>query len=203
MISILFAKLKKILRSWHLKIYKYKQFGDNYVEGKNSISDLSRILIHKTSSGNIILGNNVICSAELYSFFGKGNIHIGDCSYIGQNSRIWALKGVTIGERVLISHNVFIVDNLTHPLNASIRHQQYMAKHGFPFPQNIDLQEKEVIIEDDVWIAANAIILSGVRIGKGAIVGAGSVVTKSIAAGDIVGGNPARVLKNKSLILQK
>ncbi|RFA25156.1 hypothetical protein CAI21_19880 [Alkalilimnicola ehrlichii] len=52
-----------------------------------------------------------------------------------------------------------------------------------------------VIIEDDVWIGNNCIVLKGVRIGRGAIVGAGAVVTKDVPAYCIVGGNPARVLK--------
>nr|WP_249033338.1 DapH/DapD/GlmU-related protein [Silicimonas algicola] len=50
----------------------------------------------------------------------------------------------------------------------------------------------EVIIEEDVWIGANATILRGVTIGVGATVGAGSVVTKNVDAGDMVAGNPAR-----------
>jgi acetyltransferase-like isoleucine patch superfamily enzyme len=54
---------------------------------------------------------------------------------------------------------------------------------------------KEVIIEEDVWIAGNAIILPGVRIGRGAIIGAGSVVTKSVPPLWTVVGNPARLLR--------
>jgi acetyltransferase-like isoleucine patch superfamily enzyme len=176
-----------------------RRFGGNYSQGKNSIVDLSRIVVNKTSGGTIILGDYIICTAELYSFFGKGHIKIGDCSYLGQNSRVWALRAVTIGKRVLISHNVFIVDNLTHPIDPDIRHQQYMAKHGYLFPKNIDLQEKEIIIEDDVWIAANVTILSGVHIGKGAVIGAGSVVTRDVPAGAIVAGNPAKLIKEKLL----
>jgi acetyltransferase-like isoleucine patch superfamily enzyme len=104
------------------------------------------------------------------------------------------LDAVTIGNRVLISHNVFIVDNQTHPVNAETRHHQFKAKFGFPFPQNMDLEEKPIVIEDDVWIAANSIILRGVHIGKGAIVGAGAVVTKNVPAGKLVAGNPAVVI---------
>jgi acetyltransferase-like isoleucine patch superfamily enzyme len=195
MINSTIQILRKKFWILRVKFYKVRWFGDNFILGKNSIVDLSKVVVNKDSSGSIVLGDYVICTAELYSFFGKGHIKIGDCSYVGQNSRIWALKAVTIGNRVLISHNVFIVDNLTHPLESDIRHQQYMAKHGFPFPRDIALQEKEIIIEDDVWIAANVIILSGVHVGKGAVIGAGSVITKDVPAGTIVAGNPAKVLK--------
>ena len=56
---------------------------------------------------------------------------------------------------------------------------------------------KWVIIEDDVWIGTRAIILPGTRIGKGSIIGAGSVVTKDVPQYSIVGGNPARILKTR------
>lgn len=188
-------QLRKVFRRIRLKYFKFRYFGNNYLQGENTVSDLSKIIVNQFSSGKVILGDYIICNAELYSFLGKGIISIGDCSYIGQNSRIWALKSISIGKRVLISHNVFIVDNLTHPMDPQMRHQQYMAKHGFPFPTNINLEEEEIIIEDDVWIAANVIILSGVHIGKGAVIGAGSVITKNVAAGSVVAGNPAKVLR--------
>ena len=53
------------------------------------------------------------------------------------------------------------------------------------------------MIEDDVWIGANAIILKGVTLGKGCVVAAGSVVTKSVPANALVGGNPARIIKQE------
>jgi serine acetyltransferase len=53
----------------------------------------------------------------------------------------------------------------------------------------------DIIIKDDVWIGANAIILSGVTIGQGALIGAGAVVTKDVPPYAIVGGNPAKVIK--------
>lgn len=185
-----------MIKIYNLKllIKKIRQFGKKYQQGKNTRAVLSNILIDKNATGSITLGNNIFCNGQLYCFFGKGHITIGDFSYVGEGSKIWALSSVSIGNRVLISHNVFIADNQTHPVDAAVRHQQYKAKFGFPFPAGIDLDEKPIVIEDDVWIAANAIILRGVHIGKGAIIGAGSVVTKNVAAGTMVAGNPARVI---------
>ena len=58
-------------------------------------------------------------------------------------------------------------------------------------------EERPVVIGNDVWIGGRVIILPGVKIGDGAIVGAGSVVTRDVSEYDIVAGNPARVIKNR------
>jgi acetyltransferase-like isoleucine patch superfamily enzyme len=62
-------------------------------------------------------------------------------------------------------------------------------------PSQIDLGEEAVYIDDDVWIGAMSIILKGVTIGEGAIVGAGSVVTKDVPPWAIVAGNPAKIIR--------
>ncbi len=55
-------------------------------------------------------------------------------------------------------------------------------------------ENRPVVVEDDVWIGVGVILLPGVRVGRGAVVGAGAVVTKSVAPWSVVGGNPARVI---------
>lgn len=182
-----------------LQYYRIRKFSEKYRQGFNSIANLSKVTITKNASGEIVLGDYVMCGAELYSFFDKGTIKVGSCSYIGQGTRIWALARVDIGERVLIAHDCFICDNLTHPLDAETRHQQYMAKHGFPFPTDIDLDERPISIENDVWIAAGVTILRGVTIGAGSIVAAGSVVTKNVPPNVIVAGNPAQLVRKLEL----
>jgi acetyltransferase-like isoleucine patch superfamily enzyme len=88
------------------------------------------------------------------------------------------------------------MDNLTHPIRAGARHEQYrtIVTSGH-HPQQIDLGEQAVHIESDAWIGGNSIILRGVTIGEGAIIGAGSVVTKDVPSFTIAGGNPARVIR--------
>jgi acetyltransferase-like isoleucine patch superfamily enzyme len=102
----------------------------------------------------------------------RASVIIGKRSSIGDRTQIHACERVTIGDRVLISWDVTILEN------------NYHANSRGP-----------VTIENDVWIGCHAIILSGVTIGTGAVVGAGSVVTKNVPANTIVGGNPARVLR--------
>ena len=166
-----------------------------YKQGAHTTVDLSKVIITRKASGEISLGDYVMSSAELYSFLDQGTIHVGNCSFLGANTKIWALTKVHIGDRVLISHGVFICDSLTHPIDASIRHQQYMAKFGFPFPGEMELGGEPIIIEDDVWIAANAMVLKGVTIGRCSIVAAGSVVTKDVPPNVIVAGNPSRIVR--------
>jgi acetyltransferase-like isoleucine patch superfamily enzyme len=143
----------------------------------------------------ISLGENTHLLGELLVFAHGGQISVGQNCYIGEDSRLWSADQICIGHRVLISHNVNIFDNLTHPISASLRHAQFVAIGKTGHPEVIDLSESPVFIGDDVWIGAGAIILKGVNIGEGAVIGAGAVVTKNVPAWTIVAGNPATVIR--------
>jgi maltose O-acetyltransferase len=106
------------------------------------------------------------------------NIDIGHHSGLGINCCIQ--EKVKIGNYVMMGPNVSI-----YTKNHNVDLEKQMIFQGFKEPE-------EVIIEDDVWIGANVIILPGVRIQSGAIIGAGSVVTKDVKKNTIVGGNPAK-----------
>jgi Acetyltransferase (isoleucine patch superfamily) len=120
---------------------------------------------------------------------------MGEYCYVGENSKIWSGAEIKIGDRVLIGHNSSIFDSDTHPLNPRERHAQYVDIITTGHPTRIDLREEPVLIEDDVWIGCNVVVLKGVSIGRGAVVGAGSVVTKDVRAYVIVAGNPARIVR--------
>lgn len=83
------------------------------------------------------------------------------------------------------------MDSLTHPLDANERHLQFKEILTKGHPKALNLDEKPVSIMDDAWIGAGVTILRGVTIGERAIIGAGSVVTKSVPADSIATGNPA------------
>ena len=155
----------------------------------------SCILNAQGSPEAIVIGKESIIRGELLVFAHGGQITIGDSCFVGAGTRIWSGASICIGNRVLISHNVNIIDNQTHPLSPSRRHAHFMHIYNFGHPKDICLDDKPILIEDDAWIATSSTILRGVRIGKGAIVGAGSVVTRDVPAFCIVGGNPARVLR--------
>lgn len=144
---------------------------------------------------SIQIGTDCILQGQLFVFAHGGSIRIGNHCFIGENTRIWSGSNVSIGDRVLISQDVNIFDNDTHPFDPVERHKHYVAIKNAGHPADIDLGDRPVRIEDDAWIAAKAIVLKGVTIGRGAVVAAGSVVTKDVPPNAIVAGNPARVIR--------
>ena len=110
--------------------------------------------------------------------FGK-NIHIGDHVFINAGCSFQDQGGITIGNGCLIGH---------HTVIATLNHEEQPERRG-------DLHPAHVVIGNRVWIGSNATILPGVRIGDGAIVAAGAVVTKDVLPNTVVGGVPARVIK--------
>lgn len=112
-------------------------------------------------------------------------LSIGANSYIGEGNNIRAAGGqISIGSNSFISQNVSIVAS-----NHNIKKDLPIAYQGWSKSNNY------VIINDDVWIGANSVILPGVTIGIGAVVAAGSIVTKDVPEYSIVAGNPAKVIK--------
>ena len=115
------------------------------------------------------------------------SITIGDNCSIGDFSHVTAINEIRLGNNVRMGKCILITDNA----------------HGASDPAMLDMAPNHrplvskgpVIIEDNVWIGAKASIMPGVHIGKGAIIGAGSVVTKDVPPAAIVGGSPARVIK--------
>lgn len=111
--------------------------------------------------------------------FGK-NIHLGKNVFINSGCRFQDQGGIYIGDNALIGHNVVL---------ATLNHEENPQKRGNLIPSPIR-------IGNDVWIGSNATILAGVTIGDGAIIAAGAVVTKDVEANTIVGGVPARYIRD-------
>jgi maltose O-acetyltransferase len=116
------------------------------------------------------------------NFFQPGNITIGQDTIIGDHCFLDGRGKLTIGNHVDIASQVLI----------------YNSEHDVHSP-DFRATEEPVIIEDYVFIGARAIILPGVTIGRGAVVGAGAVVTKDVPAMIIVGGVPAKEIGQRQL----
>lgn len=114
-------------------------------------------------------------------FFHIGNFEMGGASTINFGCYLDNRRGIYIGNNVGIAHDTKI----------------YTLGHNIDSP-NFETKGAPVRIEDDVFIFSNSLIMPGVTIHKGAIVLAGSVVTKDVDAFTIVGGNPARIIRNRS-----
>lgn len=122
-------------------------------------------------------GGTVRC--ELTAHEG-GRLEIGDQVFVNYGCSISAHTLVRIGSGCLIGQYSIIMDCDYHSADGS-------GSHG---------DSRPIVIEDSVWIGARCIILKGVTIGRGAIVAAGSVVTRDVPAGAMVGGAPARLLRS-------
>ncbi len=143
---------------------------------------------------NVKLGKHVVIDGTL-ECYERGILLVGDYSFVGR-SRIFAAQKVDIGKGVLISDNVIILDSDLHSLSALKRFTEAVAWSKGKFPNVYDgIPSEPIIISDYVWIGANSVILKGSTIGEGAIVGAGSVVTRDVPPYTIVAGNPAQIIR--------
>jgi len=155
-----------------------------------TIDDFS--FLHCLSTRGVQIGNNTSIDRNCWLHCGgskadheHGFFSIGDNSYIGCNAVLGAGGGIEIGNHVLIGQSVNI----------------HAENHTFSDPEKrIDEQGvtyQGIIVQDDVWIGSRVVILDGVQIGKGAVIAAGAVVTKSIPEYAVVMGVPARIVGSR------
>ena len=159
----------------------------------------ARVINLQNNSNSIRIAAKSYIRSELLVYGFGGEIEIGTNTYIGENTKIWSGKRILIGDHVLISHNVNIIDTNSHEvdfLERAERFREIVEKGHWKEQKNIICEA--IVIEDYAWINFNVSILKGVRIGRGAIVAAGAVVTKDVEAFTIVAGNPAKFVKNIS-----
>lgn len=122
-----------------------------------------------------------------------GVLEVGDYCYLA-NASLVCLARITIGDRVFVSGGVTIVDSDFHPIQPAARLQDTVLLS--PLGDRTKRQAPTacpVVIESDVWVGPNAVVLKGVRIGSGAVVMPGAVVSRNVPAGATVVGNPARI----------
>lgn len=131
-------------------------------------------------------GKNVHFS-PLNSSFTYETISIGNKVYIGPHACFSAKKGIIIGDCVTFGPGVTIMGG-----NHNFREVGIFIYDNHEKRSDDDMP---VVIDTDVWVGCNAIILKGVHVNRGAIIGAGAVVTKDVPPYSIVAGNPARVVK--------
>ena len=175
----------------------FRLFPDEQPDGIPSWLENAHITVHPTahvaasSELRIAMGGDIqieeesrIDSHAMLITYG-GSIRLGKMSSVNPFCILYGHGGLTIGDRVQIaSHTVFIP-----------------ANHGIASRKPIYYQPETregIIIDSDVWIGTGCRILDGVHIGTGAVIGAGSVVTKSVPPYSIVAGVPARVMKYRT-----
>ena len=132
--------------------------------------------------GTIVMHGAIL---HVYNFRGmpQSGIKIGRNSLVGEYSVIRGQGGVQIGDRVY-----------TSPFTQIIAVNHVFDDPNKPFVDQ-GITAEGIVIEDDVWLGAGAVITDGVRVGKGAVVAAGAVVTKDVLPHTVVGGIPAKLIK--------
>jgi lipopolysaccharide O-acetyltransferase len=177
----------------------------NYVRTKIFCKDIKliRFPIEVRGKRQIAWGNRLTtgihCRIEAWPYqSGEKLIQFGSRVEIGDFVHIAALESVIIGNHVLIASKVFISD---------IQHGSYLGNEEDSDPAEIPRERKlsanPVEIQDNVWIGESVSILPGVRIGKGSIIGANSVVTKDIPSYVIAAGIPAKPIKKFNFLTGK
>jgi acetyltransferase-like isoleucine patch superfamily enzyme len=162
---------------WHLQ---GAAFGENTFISKLSI----------TWPHQVQIGSHCILEDDIFLKFDGPwkpgpSIVIGDQTFIGRACEFNISKQITVGNNCLIASGCKFID-----------HNHGMTLLDKPMNQQPAL-EKAIFLEDDVWLGANAIVLKGVHIGKGAIIGAGSVVTKSVPSNEVWAGVPAKKIRDR------
>lgn len=159
------------------------------------------VLVTRSAGGSIRLGDRVVLTSlhthntleargpvVLKTLAPRASIEIGADTGI-TSATISAASSVRIGQRVLLGAGVLITDSDHHFVDLGDVGTRRRA--GMP-PSD---ERHAVVIEDDVFIGARTVILKGVRIGRGAVIGAGSVVTADVPGRVVAAGNPCRVLR--------
>lgn len=126
-------------------------------------------------------GDNCYIELPFHANWGGHHVHFGDWVYANFNLTIVDDGHVYVGDKVMFGPNVTIA-TANHPIEPGLRDR--MLQYN-----------KDVHIENNVWIGANTVIVPGVTIGENAVIGAGSVVTKDIPANVVAVGNPCRILR--------
>lgn len=168
-----------------------------------NIKNLYRLIKYKLKnpslkislSDNIGYKNFFGHGVRLYDHVTLNDVEIGSYTYIASRSN---LSNVKIGKFCSIGPEV-ICGIGSHPTNLVSTHPSFFSTLGQSqivfAKQNYFEEVKRITIENDVWIGARVTILDGVKIGNGAIIAAGAVVTKDVPPYSIVGGVPAKVIK--------
>lgn len=151
--------------------------------------------IHLQKNIHLTIGTQSIIEGKLHFDKEDASIQIGNRTFIGGNTILISSNNIKIGDDVLIAWGCTFLDHNSH--STDWRERKNDVLNWFDRKANWDkIINTPIVVNDKVWIGFNSIILKGVTIGEGAIIAAGSVVTKNVEPYTIVGGNPAQKIKD-------
>ena len=157
-------------------------------------STVNLLRVRNYAGAQLSIGPRTLCSAAILFEKPGARVTIGSDTFVGK-SRIVAANEVAIGDDVLISWDVTIVDHDSHALAFADRRND-VADWRQGRKDWSKVCQGRISVGNKAWIGFGAAILKNVTIGEGAIVAAMSVVTKDVAPWTVVGGNPARFIRD-------
>lgn len=172
---------------------KYIKKGDSRIDGLQLNIRKPEDKIYLTVGDDSVINGTINMSDAKFT--------IGDRVMINGSS-FYCTRGSTIGNDVLISWGCTIADSNMHSIVSADRIKELaVAKQEYDNgtigdnPDLTTINSAPIVIKDKAWIGFNCIIMKGVTIGEGAVIAAGSVVTKDVPDYAVVGGNPAKIIK--------
>jgi len=142
-----------------------------------------RPLLLRSFGGRLPLRCSIAGGVKIYFLW---FLELGAHVAIADRVTFYNLGGIRLGDRIVVSQDVYFCG----------------GTHDYSMP-SYPLVTKRIVVEDDVWICAGAFIAPGVTIGRGAVVGARAVVTRDVPPWKVVAGNPARVVKDRVMQMDR
>lgn len=146
-----------------------------------AFSNKQKTLLNIKENGKLIVDSAIIANGSRISIDKDATLIIGKNTFINENTRIMASSKIEIGKNCNVSWDVNIIDSDRHDIFINNQKQT---------------KTEPITIGNNVWIGSRTSILKGVRIGDGAIIGAGSIVVKDVPSNTMVAGVPAKIIKS-------
>lgn len=193
--------MRRLIKRFLKQLFSFKSFfikcgKGGFIHPSVKIKGYKKIIMASTSAirrnvwveinnGLFIMKDGSYVNPGTRIYVDNATLTVGKNSLLNMDCNVIALGNIHIGDNVLIAHrcNIISGDHNYKRRDIPIRLQGHSVK--------------DICINDDVWIGCQSIILGGVTIGKGAIIGAGSVVTKNVGENEIWAGNPAKFIKRR------
>jgi galactoside O-acetyltransferase len=198
---MLAGSLKKLKAMYHIF-----RISGKLVKGDAVLMDSFRLIAHPRHEGKVTIGNDSMLDCTIIFESPSGEVTIGNRVFIG-NSTLISRSSIVFENDIFVAWGCFFYDHDSHSLDYREREKDMTRqledfRGGMDFIAHKDwsvVASKPIRICSNAWIGMNCIILKGVTIGEGAVVAAGSVVTKDVPEWTVVAGNPARVVKQLAI----